>query len=86
MARYTDQAPTQPKQSATTAEKQLAVRFIKRKLVEGITGLSCTEIYRRIAADNFPKQVILGPKSVVWVESEVLQWANDRIAESRAVV
>ncbi|MCT9821662.1 helix-turn-helix transcriptional regulator [Pseudomonas veronii] len=62
-----------------------SIRFIKRHTVEGITGLSCTEIYRRIAADNFPKQVLLGPKCVVWVEAEIYNWMNDRIAESRAV-
>lgn len=62
-----------------------AHRFIKRHAVEIITGLSCSEIYRRIAADNFPKQVTLGPKSVVWIEAEVLTWCEDRIAESREV-
>ncbi|WP_040261912.1 helix-turn-helix transcriptional regulator [Pseudomonas massiliensis] len=60
-----------------------ARRFIKRQEVEAITGLSCTEIYRRVAAGTFPKQVTLGPKSVVWVEAEVLAWCDERIAESR---
>lgn len=58
-------------------------RFIKRQAVEEITGLSCSEIYRRVAAGNFPKQVTLGPKSVVWIEAEVLAWCDARIAESR---
>lgn len=61
-------------------------RFIKRQEVESITGLSCTEIYRRVAADNFPKQVTLGPKCVVWIEAEVLAWCDARIAESRGEV
>ena len=61
-------------------------RFIKRQDVESITGLSCTEIYRRVAADNFPKQVTLGPKCVVWIEAEVLAWCDARIAESRGEV
>lgn len=61
-------------------------RFIKRQEVESITGLSCTEIYRRIAAGKFPKQVTLGPKSVVWIESEVLTWCDERIAECRSEV
>ncbi|WP_412460681.1 helix-turn-helix transcriptional regulator [Pseudomonas sp. SC11] len=60
-----------------------ARRFIKRWDVESITGLSCTEIYRRIAADTFPSQVTFGPKSVVWIGSEVLAWCEERIAESR---
>lgn len=59
------------------------IQFIKRQRVESITGLSCTELYRRIAAGTFPKQVTLGPKSVVWVESEILAWCDARIAESR---
>ena len=58
-------------------------RFIKRQAVEDITGLSCSEIYRRIAAGTFPAQVTLGPKSVVWIEAEVLAWCEARIAESR---
>ncbi|MNF50627.1 helix-turn-helix transcriptional regulator [Pseudomonas sp. BF-B-30] len=61
-------------------------RFIKRQEVESISGLSCTEIYRRIAAGTFPKQITLGPKCVVWIESEVLAWVNERIAESRGEV
>ena len=76
---------TTPHQTVLVPGHKPAIRFIKRQEVEGITGLSCTEIYRRIAADNFPKQVVLGPKSVVWIESEIFQWANARIAESRAV-
>ncbi|WP_017336048.1 helix-turn-helix transcriptional regulator [Pseudomonas fluorescens] len=76
---------TPVKQAVLVPGDKPAIRFIKRQTVEGITGLSCTEIYRRIAADNFPKQVMLGPKCVVWVEDEIYGWMNDRIAESRAV-
>lgn len=75
----------QSKQAVLVPGDKPAIQFIKRQKVESITGLSCTEIYRRIAADNFPKQVMLGPKCVVWVEAEIYGWMNDRIAESRAV-
>jgi len=61
-------------------------RFIKRQVVQEMTGLSCTEIYRRIAAGTFPAQVTLGPKSVVWIESEVTAWCDARIAECRKEV
>lgn len=67
----------------TASHTQTIRRFIKRQEVESITGLSCTEIYRRISAGTFPKQVALGPKSVVWVESEIRAWCDARIAESR---
>lgn len=68
--------------AAATSTNQ-TTRFIKRQIVEAMTGLSCSEIYRRIAAGTFPAQVTLGPKSVVWVESEVIAWCEARIAERR---
>ena len=67
----------------TTNSTTTTRRFIKRQEVESITGLSCTEIYRRVAAETFPKQVTLGPKCVVWIEAEVLAWCDERIAECR---
>lgn len=85
MAATTHPIQTPSNQAVLVPGDKPAVRFIKRQEVEGITGLSCTEIYRRIAADNFPKQVMLGPKCVVWVEAEIYSWMNDRIAQSRAV-
>ncbi len=68
---------------ANTPTTTPARRFIKRQEVESITGLSCTEIYRRVAAETFPKQVTLGPKCVVWIEAEVMAWCDQRVAESR---
>lgn len=67
----------------TTSTTQPIRRFIKRQAVEEITGLSCSEIYRRIAAGTFPAQVTLGPKSVVWIEAEITAWCDARIAASR---
>lgn len=58
-------------------------RFIKLPKVKDYTGLSTTEIYRRIANGRFPKQINLGPKSVVWVEAEIIAWIDARIAESQ---
>lgn len=55
-------------------------RFIKLAKVREHTALSTTEIYRRIAAGEFPKQVTLGPKSVAWIESEILAWCEAVIA------
>lgn len=55
-------------------------RFIKLAKVREHTTLSTSEIYRRIAAGEFPKQVALGPKSVAWIESEILAWCETVIA------
>lgn len=69
--------------AAHTNPAQTPRRFIKRQIVETITGLSCSEIYRRVAAGTFPSQVALGPKSVVWIEAEVIAWCEARITECR---
>ncbi|MDG9926547.1 MULTISPECIES: AlpA family phage regulatory protein [unclassified Pseudomonas] len=58
-------------------------RFIKLREVKALTTLSTSELYRRIAAGTFPRQVMLGPKSAVWIEAEVTAWCEARIAESR---
>ncbi len=39
---------TQSKQAVLAPGDKPTIRFIKRQEVEGITGISCTEIYRRI--------------------------------------
>lgn len=58
-------------------------KFIKLREVKVLTTLSTSEIYRRIAANTFPRQVPLGPKSSVWIEAEVIAWCEARIAASR---
>jgi len=56
-------------------------RFIKLAKVKDYTSLSTSEIYRRIAAGTFPKQVKLGPKSSCFVEAEVLAWCDEMAAQ-----
>jgi prophage regulatory protein len=58
-------------------------RFIKLPEVKALTTLSTSEIYRRIAAGTFPKQVLLGPKSSCWLESQVIDWKEAVIRKSR---
>lgn len=58
-------------------------RFIKLAQVKEYTALSTSEIYRRIAAGTFPAQVTLGPKSVAWVESEIIAWRDELVAQRK---
>jgi len=58
-------------------------KFIKLRDVRSLTTLSTSELYRRIAAGTFPRQVMLGPKSAVWIEAEVTAWCEARINASR---
>ncbi len=56
-------------------------RLIRLSEVRSLVGLSHTEVYRRIAAGQFPRQIQLGPKSVAWSETEVTNWISERVAE-----
>lgn len=58
----------------SSAEKK--VRFIKLDEVKRLTSISTSEIYRRIGKDQFPKQITIGAKCVVWIESEILAWMD----------
>jgi len=66
---------------ATPTSTTTPPRFIKLAKVKESTALSTSEIYRRIDAGTFPKQVRLGPKSVAWIESEVLAWCEELAAQ-----
>ncbi len=51
--------------------------------VEGMTGCRKSTIYKLIGEGKFPKPVRLGTRMVAWSEAAVLQWVQDRIAESQ---
>ena len=51
-------------------------RILKRPEVEKLTGLSRSEIYRRLDQKTFPAQVRLGPKAVGWKMSDLQKWIN----------
>lgn len=55
-------------------------RFIKLPVVNERTTLSTSEIYRRLAAGTFPKQIKLGAKSVAWLESDIDSWIEEQLA------
>lgn len=48
------------------------------------TGYSRSEIYRRIAVNNFPAPIKLGERASAWAEHEVAAWIAARIAERDA--
>jgi len=57
-----------------------SISLIRLPLVKQRTGLSRSTIYAKIAMDEFPGPVNLGPRSVGWVDSEIDQWIADRVA------
>ena len=62
----------------TIQEKLLRLPYVKEA-----TGLSKSTIYARIAEGTFPKQISLGPRLVVWVESDIQKWIAEQVSASR---
>ena len=61
-------------------------KIIRLNEVKVITGLSRSTIYLRMAEGKFPQQISLGSRAVGWINSEVIDWIEQRINESRSVV
>lgn len=60
------------------SEKILRLRAVMEK-----TGLSRSAVYALIADGDFPRQVLLGKRSVGWIEAEVSDWLTRRIEAHR---
>ncbi|AZJ06185.1 transcriptional regulator AlpA family [Klebsiella quasipneumoniae] len=50
------------------------------------TGYSKAWIYRLMSEQRFPSAVKIGSRAIAFVESEIDDWVNQRIAESRGEV
>ncbi len=55
-------------------------KLIRLKEVKEMTTLSQATIYRLVAKGSFPKQVVIGDRAAVWIEDEVVDFLNRRIA------
>jgi prophage regulatory protein len=58
-------------------------KLIRLPQVKASTGLSKSSIYARIAEGTFPKQIPLGPRLVVWVESDIQNWIEEQVFAAR---
>ena len=56
------------------------VQFIRLPQVQEITCLSKSSIYRLMDDGEFPKQISLGARSVVWVRAHVDDWCAQKIS------
>lgn len=57
----------------------MSKRFICGKDVARKTCLSKSEIYQRIKLGHFPKPIALGPRKVVFLESDIEAWMQARM-------
>lgn len=80
-----NQAPVSLINSTSEHINALPVRFLRKKTVMHLTGLSSSAIYDLMARDLFPKNIKLaGGKAVAWLEGAVLQWQADCLAANNA--
>ena len=61
----------------------MATTILRLPAVKERIGLSRSSVYLRIAEGNFPKPVSLGARAVGWLESDIDDWIQDRIDQSR---
>lgn len=64
----------------------MSATLIRLPEVQRRTGYSKAWIYRLLKESRFPKSVKIGSRSIAFIESEVDEWINQRIAESRGEV
>lgn len=70
-----------------SAAAQLGSRVLERlPSVRSRTGLSRSEIYRRIQLGTFPAPVKLGERASAWDSGEIDNWIAGRLAERDARV
>ena len=60
--------------------------LIRLPEVQRRTGYSKAWIYRLLKENRFPRPVKIGSRSIAFVENEIDEWINQRIAESRGEV
>ena len=63
--------------------KNLQHKLLRLPEVKATTGLSKSSIYARISEGAFPKQIPLGPRLVVWVESDIQNWISEQVSAAR---
>jgi prophage regulatory protein len=57
-------------------------QLLRLPSVENITGLSKSEIYRRVKTGDFPKPIKLGARAVAWSSASVQDWFESMIKDA----
>jgi len=64
-------------------ENSVARRLLRRPIVEEMTGLPCSSMYRLISLGQFPRPVQLPGRCVAWRSEEVQRWIDSREPQER---
>jgi prophage regulatory protein len=62
---------------------KLQHKLLRLPEVKHLTGLSKSSIYARIAEDSFPRQIPLGSRTVVWLETDIQNWIAEKVSAAR---
>lgn len=62
----------------------MSKKFIRLPEVKNKTGLSRSSIYLRMSNGEFPQSISLGSRAVAWLDADINQWLDERIAASKA--
>ncbi|WP_448214028.1 helix-turn-helix transcriptional regulator [Colwellia sp. MEBiC06753] len=62
----------------------MAFTILRLPEVKNLTGLSRSTIYLKMANDDFPKSVRLGARAVGWLSTEIENWLEQQVANSRS--
>ncbi len=62
----------------------MSEKILKLPEVMATTGLSRSSIYSFISEGTFPAQVGLGARAVGFLESEILEWIQQKADQRRA--
>lgn len=57
------------------------MKVVRIAKVLEMTGLSRSSLYEIMGRGEFPSSIKLGIRSVGWLESEVLDWIEDRLSQ-----
>ena len=57
------------------------LKILTRKQVMAVVPYSQTHLWRLERAGQFPRRIKLGPNRVGWLESEINEWIESRLAE-----
>lgn len=59
-------------------------KMLRLRAVQDWTGLSRSTIYAMIKRGDFPNNILLGARSVGWLEADIQTWIDSRISANNA--
>ena len=71
-------------QTNPISESPANLVLLRLPQVKAQTGLSRSELYRRIAIGSFPAPIKIGARASAWSSMEIERWIAERIAQRDA--